>query len=91
MIVLRRRIHEMEVAERNYEAPPHWSDWERQYYTAYGSDVCELAGLVQALLLRTRPGYGIAIAVLVAMSVPASAVLMWVQLVGALKAGGFGG
>lgn len=90
--MLRKRIHELEVAERNYEAPSHWSDWERRYYAAgYGSDVCALAGLLQTLLLKTRPGVGIGIVVLMAMSVPASAVLIWGQLVELLKAGGFGG
>lgn len=81
----------MEVAERNYEPPSNWTQWEKEYYMRYGADVCGFAGLVQAFLLSTRPGFGIGLMVLMAMSVPASAVLVWVQLVHAVRMGVFGG
>ncbi|KAM0944306.1 hypothetical protein DsansV1_C11g0107441 [Dioscorea sansibarensis] len=72
MIELRRRIHEMKVAEKNYEAPTEWMDWERRYFVSYGSDVTQIMALVQTLLLNTRPSLGIGIIVLVALSVPVS-------------------
>ncbi|GKV14461.1 hypothetical protein SLEP1_g25341 [Rubroshorea leprosula] len=28
MIVLRKRIHEMKMIERNYELPEDWMDWD---------------------------------------------------------------
>ncbi|KAH7682648.1 hypothetical protein IHE45_05G135400 [Dioscorea alata] len=72
MIELRRRIHEMKMAEKNYEAPKEWMDWERRYFVNYGSDVTQIMALVQALLLNTRPSLGIGMVVLVALSVPVS-------------------
>jgi len=91
MIVLRKRIHDMEVAESNYEPPSHWAEWEKRYYAKYGSDVCEFVGLVQTLLMNTRPGVAIGLAGLMAMSVPASAVLIWVHLSEAVRTGVLGG
>ncbi|KAL6982114.1 hypothetical protein U1Q18_023730 [Sarracenia purpurea var. burkii] len=28
LIVLRKRIHEMKMKERNYEPPSHWMEWD---------------------------------------------------------------
>uniref|UniRef100_A0A5K0ZVS4 Uncharacterized protein n=1 Tax=Nymphaea colorata TaxID=210225 RepID=A0A5K0ZVS4_9MAGN len=44
MFVLRRRIHEMKMVERNYESPAGWADWEKKYHVAYASHVCEGVG-----------------------------------------------
>ncbi|OAY66439.1 hypothetical protein ACMD2_12973 [Ananas comosus] len=74
MIVLRKRINDMEMAERNYEPPAEWTEWEKGYYTSYGAHVCEFAGLLQALLLSTRPGLGLGMLGLVVLSVPIAAV-----------------
>lgn len=73
-IVLRKRIHEMEMAERNYEPPADWMEWEKRYYVRYGSDVCELMGLIQALLMKTRPSMAMGMVAMVMLSLPASAV-----------------
>ncbi|KAJ7000469.1 hypothetical protein NC653_011069 [Populus alba x Populus x berolinensis] len=35
MPALRKRIHEMKMAERNYEPPEEWMEWEKQCYTSY--------------------------------------------------------
>ncbi|KAH8511334.1 hypothetical protein H0E87_008770 [Populus deltoides] len=35
MLVLRKRIHEMKMVERNYEPPEEWMEWEKQCYTSY--------------------------------------------------------
>ncbi|KAK8498689.1 hypothetical protein V6N12_000991 [Hibiscus sabdariffa] len=37
MIVLRKRIHEMKMVDRNYEPPTNWMEWEKRYYTSYDS------------------------------------------------------
>ncbi|KAJ6795660.1 uncharacterized protein M6B38_401695 [Iris pallida] len=80
MIVLRMRIHEMRVAEKGGELPCGWTEWEWKNYARYRAEVCEFAGTVQALLLNSRPGVAIGAVVLVAMSVPASAVLLSLHL-----------
>jgi len=35
MIILRKRIREMKMIERNYEHPEDWMEWEKQYYACY--------------------------------------------------------
>ena len=72
----------MEVAENNYEAPSDWTQWEKRYYTTYGSDVCGFVGLMQAMLLQTRPAFAVGFLALVGLSLPTSIVLLWLQLVG---------
>ncbi|KAG7591732.1 hypothetical protein ISN45_Aa01g007250 [Arabidopsis thaliana x Arabidopsis arenosa] len=37
MVVLRKRIHEMKMVERNYEPPSHWMQWEKRLYCNYES------------------------------------------------------
>ncbi|XP_068642074.1 uncharacterized protein [Aristolochia californica] len=81
LTVLRKRIHEMKIAERNYEPPAEWTEWEKKYYTSYDSDVCKALGLLQTLLMNTRPGVAVAMAVLVALSVPTSISMILFRLV----------
>ncbi|XP_077242325.1 uncharacterized protein LOC143882796 [Tasmannia lanceolata] len=85
MIVLRKRIHEMKMVERNYEPPHDWMDWEKRYYTCYDSDVCEAVGLLQTLLMNTRPSLAIGMMVLVASSVPISVYMIVSHLIEASK------
>uniref|UniRef100_A0ACD5VJJ9 Uncharacterized protein n=1 Tax=Avena sativa TaxID=4498 RepID=A0ACD5VJJ9_AVESA len=73
MTVLRRRIREARMAETNYEAPPGWAGWEKRYYTAYVSDVSALAGVLQLMLMGTRPTVAVAVAMLLLGGVPVSA------------------
>ncbi|WOK93453.1 hypothetical protein Cni_G02150 [Canna indica] len=86
MIVLRKRIHEMKMAETNYEAPAEWMDWEKRYYTSYHADVCEVLCLLQTILTSTRPSLAIGMMAVLVLSVPTSAVLISFHLIGALKA-----
>ncbi|CAK7344161.1 unnamed protein product [Dovyalis caffra] len=46
MIVLRKRIHEMKMVERNYEPPEEWMEWEKQCYTSYDEFVCKFVGVL---------------------------------------------
>ncbi|KAG6516272.1 uncharacterized protein LOC121973795 [Zingiber officinale] len=85
MIVLRKRIHEMKMAETNYEPPADWMDWEKRYYATYHADVCEVMCLLQTVLMSTRPSWAIGIFAAVTLSVPASAVLISVHLLEALN------
>ncbi|OIW12897.1 hypothetical protein TanjilG_15817 [Lupinus angustifolius] len=41
MIVLRKRIHEMNMIKGSYEPPSDWMNWENHYYTSYDSVICE--------------------------------------------------
>ncbi|XP_061365008.1 uncharacterized protein LOC133308412 [Gastrolobium bilobum] len=72
MIILRKRIHEMKMIERNYEPPSDWMDWEKRYYTSYDSMICEAMGVLQTQLMNTRPSFVLGVMALVAMSVPTS-------------------
>ncbi|XP_038985595.1 uncharacterized protein LOC120111770 [Phoenix dactylifera] len=85
MIVLRKRIHEMKVADRNYEAPSEWMNWEKRCYASYGSDVSQLVGMVQAFLLNTRPGLAFGLAAIIAVAVPTSAVIVFHLLEAAMS------
>ncbi|GAB4832350.1 hypothetical protein Ancab_006366 [Ancistrocladus abbreviatus] len=79
LIVLRKRIHEMKMIERNYEPPSNWSEWEKQYYTCYDEYICKVLGVLQAHLMNTRPSVALGTLVLLAMSVPTSVVLLALQ------------
>ncbi|KAJ1377702.1 hypothetical protein SESBI_48599 [Sesbania bispinosa] len=81
MIVLRKRIHEMNMIERNYEPPSDWMEWEKRYYTSYDSIICEAMGVLQTQLMNTRPSVALGAMALVAMSVPTSTAVVLLHLV----------
>lgn len=80
MIVLRKRIHEMKMQERNYEPPKNWMEWEKKYYTNYESDVCEVVGMLQSILMNTRPCVAIGFMLFILFSLPTSCILILVSL-----------
>ncbi|MED6110648.1 hypothetical protein PIB30_044869 [Stylosanthes scabra] len=80
MIVLRKRIHEMKMIERNYEAPSDWMDWEKRYYTSYDSLVLEAMAFLQTHLMNTRPSFALAAMALLALSLPTSTALLFFHL-----------
>lgn len=86
MIILRKRIHEMKVIDRNYEPPAEWMDWEKQYYGRRDEFICELVGLLQLQLMNTRPSLALGMLMLISMSVPSSAVMMISRLMEAANA-----
>ncbi|KAL6848272.1 hypothetical protein ACP4OV_022400 [Aristida adscensionis] len=86
MAVLRRRIHELRAAECGLEPPEGWAAWEKESYAAYDASVCAIAGALQELLLRCRPGVGVALLAAVALSVPASALVLAAHLIDASSA-----
>nr|XP_033512854.1 uncharacterized protein LOC104099573 [Nicotiana tomentosiformis] len=81
MIVLRKRIQEMKMIEKNYEPPAEWMVWEKKIYGNYNSSICEAMGLLQSLLMNTRPGLALGMVALVALSVPISTVVVLFNLV----------
>lgn len=81
MIVLRKRIHEMKMIEKNYEPPSDWMEWEKRYYTSYDSMICEAMGVLQTHLMNTRPSLALGIAALLAFSVPTSSAFLLFHLV----------
>ncbi|XP_010256002.1 PREDICTED: uncharacterized protein LOC104596483 [Nelumbo nucifera] len=72
MIVLRKRIHETKMIERNYEPPSDWMEWEKRYYVKYDSDICEAMRLLQTQLMNTRPSLALGMMAMVTLSVPLS-------------------
>ncbi|KAK6931009.1 hypothetical protein RJ641_002802 [Dillenia turbinata] len=80
MIVLRKRLHEMKMVERNYEPPSHWMDWEKRYYTSYDSIICEVVGFLQSQLMNTRPTLALGFMALLTLSVPTTIVVLLFQM-----------
>ncbi|XP_004496979.2 uncharacterized protein [Cicer arietinum] len=80
MIILRKRIHEMNMIEKNYEAPSNWMEWEKKYYTSYDSIICEAMGVLQTQLMNTRPSVALGVIAFVAISVPTSSALIFLHL-----------
>ncbi|CAK9154786.1 unnamed protein product [Ilex paraguariensis] len=72
MIILRQRIHEMKMVEKNSEPPDHWMEWERRYFRRYDSDVVEAVGFLQSSLMEIRPGLALGMVILVFFSVLSS-------------------
>ncbi|KAG7970367.1 hypothetical protein I3843_07G080700 [Carya illinoinensis] len=53
MIVLRMLIREMKTSEISQAEPPsNWTEWEKQYYTHYDEDVCEVIGQLQSYFVK---------------------------------------
>lgn len=77
MIILRKRVHEMKVIERNYEPPTEWMEWEKQYYANYDELICNLVGCLQMQLLSTRPSLALGMLILLIISVPASTAMIF--------------
>ncbi|CAB4304221.1 unnamed protein product [Prunus armeniaca] len=90
LIVLRKRIHEMKMVERNYEPPQDWMHWEKQCYASYDEYICNLVGCLQSYLMNTRPSLALSMLLLVTVSVPASTVMILLRFMevanGALSA-----
>ncbi|CAI9756020.1 unnamed protein product [Fraxinus pennsylvanica] len=85
LIILRKRIHEMKVIERNYEPPSEWMDWEKRFYANYDSIICDAMGLLQSQLMETRPGLALGIIALIALSLPTSTVVIMFHLIEIIK------
>ncbi|KAL6007432.1 hypothetical protein ACLOJK_032929 [Asimina triloba] len=94
MVVLRKRIYELKMSEESFgmgEQQPHdqvgWMGWEKQYKasSAYNSDVCQAVGLLQTMLMNTRPILAIGMAGLVLLSVPAFVGMILLSLAHAAK------
>ncbi|XP_059310281.1 uncharacterized protein LOC132061493 [Lycium ferocissimum] len=80
MIVLRKRIQEMKMIEKNYEPPEEWMDWEKSLHGNYNSSVCEAMGFLQYMLMNTRPSLALGMVALVALSVPTSIAIVLFHL-----------
>lgn len=73
MIVLRKRIQEMQRVEKSYEPPQHWMEWEKQYKKEnYDLDVCQAVGSLQSKLMETRPAVALGMALLLLFTLPTS-------------------
>ncbi|CAL0300331.1 unnamed protein product [Lupinus luteus] len=72
MILLRMRIREIETLEMKMKAPSDWTEWEKKYSMDYVSDVCEAVGMLQRLLMNTRPSLALGTMVLLMLSMSLS-------------------
>lgn len=76
MIILRKRIHEMKMIERKYEAPRDWMEWEKRYYACYDEYVCRFVGVLQSHLMSSRPSVALGMLAFVMVSVPVSSAVI---------------
>ncbi|XP_049356803.1 uncharacterized protein LOC125821429 [Solanum verrucosum] len=81
LIILRKRIHEMKMIERNYEPPSNWMDWEKSIYANYDANICQALGLLQSILMDTRPSLVLGMAALIGLSVPISTIVILFHLI----------
>ncbi|XP_019090783.1 PREDICTED: uncharacterized protein LOC104740187 isoform X2 [Camelina sativa] len=72
MVVLRKRIHEMKMVERNYEPPSHWMQWEKRLYCNYDATICDAISLLQTFLMNSRPSVAFGTMLVLLVSVPVS-------------------
>ncbi|MQL89955.1 hypothetical protein Taro_022538 [Colocasia esculenta] len=83
MAVLRKRIHDVRMTEKGDGGPPaHWMEWEKRHHGCYTAVACNAVAMLQGLLLNTRPSVALGVAALLAMSVPTSAIMVVLNLVG---------
>jgi hypothetical protein len=61
--------------------PREWTELERRHHGSYVAGVRGAAGVLQALLVRARPGLGAGILVLVLLGVPATVLLVSADLI----------
>ncbi|XP_058769475.1 uncharacterized protein LOC131643303 [Vicia villosa] len=80
MIILRMRIREIEMLENKSKPPSHWTEWEKKYFENYGSDVCDGVGLLQTMLMNTRPGLVVGILAMIMLSMSMSMSLLVSQM-----------
>ncbi|KAL2546045.1 uncharacterized protein Fot_15455 [Forsythia ovata] len=88
MIVLRMRIHQMKTAEENHSPPlppADWMEWEKKWYVNYDSDVYEAVGLLQNLLMDSRPSLVLGVVALMFISGSTSLALLLCYLVDIFK------
>ncbi|KAE9618704.1 hypothetical protein Lal_00046918 [Lupinus albus] len=72
MILLRMRIREIEMVEMKMKAPSDWTEWEKNYSVDYVSDVCEAIGMLQRLLMNTKPSLALGMMALLMLSMSMS-------------------
>lgn len=81
MIVLKMRIKKLKVVEGGGGeggegagplAPAEWKEWEKRVFTHYHEGVCDSVEMIQSYLMKTRPSVAVGVAALIAMSVPLS-------------------
>lgn len=81
MIILRMRIREIEMVEMKTKAPSDWTEWETENFENYGSDICDAVGLLQRMLMNTRPSLAVGSLALLMISMSMTMSLLVFHLV----------
>lgn len=88
MPTLRRRIREAraesseeEDADDGRPLPAEWTELERRHHGSYVAGVRGAVALLEALLVRARPGLGAGVLAMLLVGVPASLFLLCAQLI----------
>jgi len=82
MILLRMRIREIEMIELKGKASSDWSEWEKKHFQNYDSDVCEAVGVLQRVLMNTRPSLALATFALLTLTMSMSMLQLLFHLLG---------
>lgn len=84
MIVLRMRIRDIKMAESNedQDVSENWMGWEKTYYQqSYSSDVTKGVGILQVMLMETRPSLVLGMLALVLLGLSYSTVVAVCMLI----------
>lgn len=88
MIVLRMRIRDIKMAESNdrQDIPENWMEWEKRYYhQSYRSDITKGIGILQIMLMETRPSLALGMFAFVLFSVSFSMMVAVFMLIDMAK------
>ncbi|KAK8561074.1 hypothetical protein V6N12_048150 [Hibiscus sabdariffa] len=75
----------MKMVERNYEPPADWMEWKKRYYTSYDLIICDVLGVLQSVLMNTRPSIALGMVVLMVFSLLASTAFVILHVADVIK------
>lgn len=84
MVVLKMRIQEMKIEEQENRVndSDRWMEWKKEWCKNYDSDVYELVGFLQILLMNNRPSLVVGVVALLLFSASTSLVVVLSYLLG---------
>lgn len=77
MIVLRKRMLDLKMREKNYKTPEEYMQWEKDWCPAYHGHVFMAMKWLQSALINTRPIVAISLLSLTSASISLSIIIVW--------------
>jgi len=73
------------MLEMKTKASSDWNEWEKKYFQNYDSDVCDAVGVLQRVLMKTRPSFALATFALLMLTMSMATLQLLFHLVGFAK------